>query len=47
MLEALSGDGPEFSLAMIRRGEDGRAVIIGEIDDAVALIERAAKKLVG
>jgi len=45
--EALSGEGPEFSLLMLRRDESGKIAFIGEIDDDVALIERAGKKLVG
>ncbi|MFU7527017.1 hypothetical protein [Qipengyuania sp. ASV99] len=46
-LEALSGDGPEFSLVMLRRDRNGRAILIGEIADDLALIERAGKRLVG
>ncbi len=46
-LEALSGEGPEFSLVLLRRGADGKAALIGEISDDLALIERAGKKLVG
>ena len=46
-LEALSGEGPEFSLLMLRRDASGKIAFIGEIDDDVALIERAGKKLVG
>ena len=46
-LEALAKDGPEFGLVMIRRDENGVAQIIGEIDEDVPMIERAARKLVG
>jgi hypothetical protein len=46
-LEALAGEGPEFSLVMIRRDATGRVALIGEIADDVSLIERAGKKLVG
>ncbi len=46
-LEALSGEGPEFSLVMLRRDGTGKIAFIGEIDDDVSLIERAGKKLVG
>jgi hypothetical protein len=46
-LEALSGEGPEFSLVMVRRDGAGNVALIGEIDDDLALIERAGKKLVG
>ena len=45
-LEALSSEGPEFSLVMLRRDADGKVALIGEISDDVALIERAGKKLV-
>jgi hypothetical protein len=47
MLDAISGDGPEFSLVMLRRDGNGNVAMIGEIDDDVALIEKAGKKLVG
>jgi hypothetical protein len=39
--------GSEFGLVMIRRGEDGELVIIGEVPEDASLIEKAAKKLVG
>lgn len=45
--EALSGEGPEFSIVMVRRDGTGNVALIGEIDDDLALIERAGKKLVG
>lgn len=47
-LEALTlaAKGPEFSLALIRRREDD-VEVIGEIREDVAMIERAARKLVG
>lgn len=45
--EALSGEGPEFSLVMVRRDGTGNVAVIGEIDDDVPLIERVGKKLVG
>ena len=47
MLEALSGEGPEFSLVMVRRDGSGNVALIGEIADDVSLIERAGKRLVG
>lgn len=47
LLEALDGGGPEFALVMIRRDEVGCAEIIGELPEDIALIERAARKLVG
>ncbi len=45
--EALSGDGAEFSLVVVRRDGEGGVSMIGEIDDDIPMIERAAKKLVG
>ena len=47
LLEAVSGEGPEFSLAVLRRDGTGNVSVIGEITDDVPLLERAAKKLVG
>lgn len=47
MLDSISGEGPEFSLVMVRRDGAGNVAMIGEIDDDIALIERAGKKLVG
>ena len=47
MFDALSSEGPEFSLVMVRRDGEGNVAMIGEIVDDVALIERAGKKLVG
>ena len=46
-LEELDGAGPEFALALIRRDEIGCAEILGEIPEDIALIERAARKMVG
>ena len=45
--EAIAADGSEFALVMIRRTEDGEVVMLGEVPDDVALVERAAKRLVG
>ncbi len=39
--------GSEFALVMIRRSEDGGLVILGEVPEDAALVEKAAKKLVG
>lgn len=47
LLDALDGEGPEFSLVMLRRDADGKASLIGEIADDVSLIERAGKRLIG
>lgn len=45
-LEALAGEGPEFSLAVLRRDKHGNVSVIG-VDDNAALTEKVAKKLVG
>ncbi len=45
-LEAVSHEGPEFTLVMLRRDGSGKIAMIGEVDD-VSLVERAGKKLVG
>lgn len=47
MLEDLDGAGPEFALVLIRRDEIGCAEILAEVPEDIALIERAARKLVG
>jgi len=47
MFEDLSPDGPEFGLLMIRRDETGTVHLLGEIEEDVPLIERAARKMVG
>ncbi|MEM9500203.1 MAG: hypothetical protein AAF941_00025 [Pseudomonadota bacterium] len=46
-LEALATDGPEFGLVMIRRDERGNVAVLGELPEDVAMVERAARKLVG
>ena len=46
-LADLPGDGHEFALLLARRLPSGEVVVIGEVPDDVALLERAAKKLVG
>jgi len=46
-LEELDGGASEFALVLIRRDEIGCAEILGEVPEDIALIERAAKKLVG
>ncbi len=46
-LEELDGAGSEFALVLIRRDEIGCAEILGELPEDVAMIERAARKLVG
>jgi len=46
-LEALEAEGPEFALVMIRRDGTGNVDLLGEVPEDVALVERAARKLVG
>jgi hypothetical protein len=45
--EAIAPDGSEFALVMIRRAEAGEVVVLGEVPDDVALVERAARRLIG
>ncbi len=40
-------EGSEFALVMIRRTDAGDVVMLGEVPDDVALVERAARKLIG
>jgi hypothetical protein len=46
-LAELDPSGAEFGLVMIRRSESGEIEIVGEVPEDVALLERAARKLVG
>jgi hypothetical protein len=46
-LEALAQDGPEFALVMVRRTADGRVAVLGELEQDIAQIERAARRLIG
>jgi hypothetical protein len=39
--------GSEFALVMIRRNENGELAILGEVPEDAALVEKAARKLVG
>lgn len=43
----LPADGNEFTLVIARRLPDGQVVLVGEVPDDVALLERAARKLLG
>ena len=45
--EAIEAEGSEFALVMIRRTEDGDVVMLGEVPEDLALVERAARKLIG
>ncbi len=44
-LEAISSEGSEFTLLVARRLPDGQVVLLGEIAEDVALLERAARRL--
>lgn len=44
---AIPGSGGEFALVMIRRTPAGEVLVLGEVDEDIALIEKAARKLVG
>ena len=44
---ALEADGPEFALVMIRRSGEEDFDVIGDFSDDIAMVERAARKLVG
>ena len=45
--EAISGEGHEFGLVMIRRMPGGAVAVLGEVSEDIALVERAAKRLLG
>lgn len=44
-LAGLAGEGTEFALVMVRRLASGELVVLGEVPDDVALVEKAARKL--
>jgi hypothetical protein len=46
-LYALEPEGPEFALVMVRRLDNGSAVLLGEIAGDQPLLERAARRLLG
>uniref|UniRef100_UPI00140E047E PAS domain-containing protein n=1 Tax=Altererythrobacter segetis TaxID=1104773 RepID=UPI00140E047E len=46
-LADIAAYGSEFALLMVRRSETGELVILGEVPEDAALVEKAAKKLVG
>lgn len=46
-LEAVAGEGSEFTLLVARRLPNGEVVLLGEVADDVPLLERAARKLLG
>jgi hypothetical protein len=43
----LSGEGSEFTLLVARRLPGGEVVLLGEVPDDAALLERAARRLIG
>lgn len=45
-LDAVSGEGSEFTLLVARRLPTGEVVLLGEIADDVILLEKAARKLI-
>ena len=45
--ESIEPEGSEFALVMIRRTDDGEVIMLGEVPDDVALVERAARRLIG
>jgi hypothetical protein len=44
---AIAAEGSEFALVLIRRTEEGDVMMLGEVPDDVALVERAARRIVG
>jgi hypothetical protein len=44
--ESIAAEGSEFALVMIRRTEAGEIVLLGEVPNDVALVERAARRLI-
>jgi hypothetical protein len=46
-LDAISPEGSEFALLVARRLPDGQVVLLGEVSDDAALVERAARRLIG
>lgn len=45
--DAIDPEGREFALVMIRRTDEGEIVVLGEVPEDVALVERAARRLIG
>jgi len=46
-LSSIKVEGSEFTLLVARRLPSGEVVLLGEVDDDIALLERAARRLVG
>ena len=45
--ESIESEGSEFALVLIRRTDEGEVVMLGEVPEDVALLERAARRLIG
>jgi hypothetical protein len=45
--DAIDPEGPEFGVVVIRRLANGEIAVLGDCSDDVALVEKAARKLVG
>lgn len=46
-LDELAAEGPEFALVMVRRLASGELAVLGEVRHDKALVERAARRLLG
>jgi hypothetical protein len=46
-LDGIATDGAEFALVMVRRLPSGELVALGEVPEDIALVEKAARKLLG
>ncbi len=46
-LDSINAEGGEFGVVMIRRTEEGEVVVLGEITDDIALVEKVGRKLLG
>ncbi|MCB2085900.1 MAG: hypothetical protein H6919_01805 [Sphingomonadaceae bacterium] len=44
-LDEIDPEGDEFGVVLIRRMEDGSVVMLGEVSDDIALVEKVARKL--
>jgi hypothetical protein len=45
--DSLAAQGEEFALVMIRRDANGDVVVLGEVPGNTALVEKAARELIG
>ncbi len=46
-LDSIAHEGSEFTLLVARRLASGEVVLLGEVSDDIALLEKAARKLIG